>query len=193
MKLLVLVSNLHRRMIALVVIVFMAASSITSQLNAQTEIPLQDVVSTVRPDRVSEDRDAMLARLIKILKYGGDHSGLGKPTKVDAVIALGLLGDERVVSILAEHLVNEENNSLRLQIVRALGWIGSSQAVPALEQTLQDKYPLLRKQAADVLKAITGRDYEYDKTGLPDYTKMRELIQSAVKGSPSEGVQGGAP
>lgn len=191
MKLLDLLFFLHRRMIALAVIVFTAALSVTPQLNAQSEIPRQGAASPARPDRVSEDREALLARLTKILKYGGDHSGLGKPTKVDAVIALGLLGDERVMPILTEHLANEENNHLRLQIVRALGWIGSSQAVPALEQVLQDKYPLLRKQAADVLKALTGRDYEYDKAGLPDYSRMRELIQSAVKASPAEGVPGG--
>jgi HEAT repeat protein len=162
---------------------FIAVFAMTRLLGAETNGQHQSLPPSIQPATVSEDREALMARLTKILNYSGDYGGLGKPGKADAVIALGLLGDERAVPVLIEHLVNEENKNLRLQIVRSLGWIGSQQAVPALEQTLQDKYPLLRKQAADVLKTITGRDYEYDKTGLPDFNKMRELIRASAKES----------
>ncbi len=117
-------------------------------------------------------------RCSKLLKYGRIH-GASEPTKVDAVHALGLLGDERAVPLLIEHLENEENDNLRLQIVRALGWIGSESAVPALEKALADKYPYVRQQAAIALKKITGKDNEFDRTGLPDSSKLRELLEKA--------------
>jgi HEAT repeat protein len=123
--------------------------------------------------------DAMLARCIKLLNYG-EMVSIAKPSKVDAIAALGLMGDERAVGPLVEHLLNEENNNIRLQITRALGWIGSKEAVPALETALQDKYPYVRKQAAAALKDITGKDYEYDKTGLPDIDAMRKAIETAA-------------
>jgi HEAT repeat protein len=121
--------------------------------------------------------DAFLAKCTKILSYG-DTINFQKPSKSDAVIALGLLGDERAVPVLIDHLENEENKQLRLQIVKALGWIGSATAVPALESALKDSYPFVRQQAAMALKAITGKDYDFDRTGLPDLKKLRETIRS---------------
>jgi len=123
--------------------------------------------------------DILFAKCTKLLNYGEQFHNY-KPTKSDAISALGLLGDERAVPILVEHLRNEENNVLRMEIVKALGWIGNTNAVPALESTLQDKYPLLRMQAATALKAITGKDYEYDKTGLPDVRRIRELLHPST-------------
>jgi HEAT repeats len=125
------------------------------------------------------NNDALLAKCTKILNYGETYH-IYQPSKTDAVSALGLLGDVRAVPDLVAHLENEENNALRLQIVKALGWIGSTNAVPALETALNDKYPLLRKQAASALKDITGKDYDYDKTGLLDIKKLRGLIRSST-------------
>lgn len=140
-------------------------------------------VSAQTMARAAESREALLERLTKILNYGSDL-GLSKPGKVDAAIALGLLGDERAIPALAAHLTNAENRALRTQIVRALGWIGGPQAVPPLEQTLRDADPFLRKRAADALKAVTGRDYEYDKTGLPDVNKLRDLMRQSATEAP---------
>lgn len=170
---------LYRRT-TLVCVALFATCFLQAQTDAKKQDTLADSPAAAKP---IENRDELLARLTKVLNYGSEVS-LTKPSKSDAVIALGLIGDERAVPVLADHLANEENRNLRLQIVRALGWIGSQQAVPALEQALQDKYPLLRKQAADALKTITGREYHYDKTGLPDYTKMREMIRASAKESP---------
>ena len=100
-----------------------------------------------------------------------------EPSKVDAVHAMGLLGDERAVPLLIEHLENEANDHLRLQIVRALGWVGSATAVPALEKALLDKYPFVRQQSAGSLKKITGKDYEFDKTGLLSRERTKEFLE----------------
>lgn len=129
----------------------------------------------------AEDRDALLARLTKVLKYGSQVIGYKKPGKVDGVLALGLIGDERSVPVLVEHLQNEDNDHLRLQIVRALGWIGSGKAVPALEQALQDKYPHVRRQAAEVLNELTGRSYDYDKTDLPVLNEFESASGEGVR------------
>lgn len=157
------------------------ASETSPQQSAHPSAP---VTVAAKP---AEDRDALLARVTKVLNYGSEVGGYRKPSKSEAVIALGLIGDERSVPVLIDHLQNEENNQLRLQIVRALGWIGSDKAVPALEQSLHDKYPYVRKQAAEVLKGMTGRDFEYDKTGLPDLANLRSRILSSENGPPVEG------
>jgi len=126
------------------------------------------------------NQEAVLERCTKILKYG-DLTSMAEPSKVDAVHALGLIGNAKALPLLIEHLENERNDNLRMQIVRSLGWIGSKDAVPALEKSLADKYPFVRQQSAVALKKITGKDYEYDKTGLPDPTKLREMIEKTKK------------
>jgi len=141
----------------------------------------------VPSDSKAAGNDALLARYLKLLNYG-DMNPFYRPSKVDAAVALGLLGDERAVGPLVEHLENEDNNMLRMQIVRALAWIGSPSAVPALEHTLRDKYPFLRKHAAMALKDITGKDYEYDKTGLPDPNRLRKTIEASA--AEAAGVSG---
>jgi HEAT repeat protein len=127
--------------------------------------------------------DALLDKLIKILNYG-DLISLRRPSKLDAITALGILADERTIPALVDHLENESDQNIRYQIIKALGWIGSPQAVPALEKALRDTYPLSRKLSAAVLKTITGRDYEYDKTGLPDMTRLLEQRRKAESNSP---------
>jgi hypothetical protein len=139
----------------------------------------QQSVGSQQQAQAAGNNDALLAKCTKILNYG-EQQHLYKPSKLDAVSTLGLLGDERAVPILVEHLQNEENDNLRLQITKTLGWIGSTNAVPALENVLHDKYPLLRQQAATALKDITGKDYEYDKTGPPDMKKLREFIRTST-------------
>lgn len=44
-------------------------------------------------------------------------------------------------------------------IIAALGYIGDNQAVPLLEQELNNPFPSIRKKAHKALKMITGRDY----------------------------------
>src|SRR5262245_32072695 len=129
------------------------------------------------------------ARPVKILRFG-EVIPYYDPSKGDAVAALGLLGDERVVPVLIEHLVNEKDHSLRSQIVRALGWIGSRKAVSALEKVLKDEDHHVRRLAAMALKEITGKDYKVEQEKEPDFGGlMAELarIQEANRrpGRPS--------
>jgi hypothetical protein len=126
----------------------------------------------------AQEPSSPFERISRILKFGALH-GSSEPTKVDAVHALGLLGDPRAIPLLVEHLEGEANDNLRLQIVRALGWIGNDAGIPALEKSLKDKYPFVRQQSAAALKKITGREFEYDKTGLPDPADLRERLEKA--------------
>ena len=119
--------------------------------------------------------DAALNRMLKVLKFGGFNPAGGEPTKTDAAYALGLLGDVRAVPTMIEHLENETDNQLKLALVRALGWIGTPEVIPALEKALTDKYPYVRKQSAVALKKITGKDYEFDQTGLPSPASLEEI------------------
>ncbi len=131
------------------------------------------------PDATAKSSGATGAafdRCVNILKFA-ETTGNVEPTKTDAVHALGLLGDERAVPVLVEYLGHSPNSHLRLEIARALGWIGSPTAVPALEKALTDDYPFVRERAAIALKKITGKTYEYDRTGLPDPEKMRQYMR----------------
>lgn len=106
--------------------------------------------------------EALIEKCTLILTYGTTNS-YDAPSKADAAVTLGLLGDERAVSLLADHLFNEENQNLRLQIVRALGWINSRTGVLALEHALNDPYVHVRNSSAKVLQQITGKNYGYNE------------------------------
>jgi hypothetical protein len=115
------------------------------------------------PEKPEPSRDTVLARCTKILQFG-EVVEFVKPGKADAIVALGLLGDKRAVPVLLEHLKNEENGNLRYQIVRALGWLKSKEAVRPLEKLLEDKRTdlatlNLRRITKYALEDITGKNY----------------------------------
>jgi hypothetical protein len=109
------------------------------------------------PKRGPAGEDAF-ARMVKVLKFG-EVNAYTQPIKGDAVVALGLLGDERAVPVLLDHLANETDDHIRFQIVNALGWLRSPKAVPGLEKALKDPDEHVRDGAVAALKTITGKDY----------------------------------
>jgi hypothetical protein len=162
--------TLHR------VLLFIAIAGLL--ISAKTEMKAGDAENAVVLE--NSDNAALLAKCTKILNYGSLNQ-YDKPSKGDAVIALGLLGDERAVPVLVEHLQNEANDNLRAQIVKSLGWIGSKSSVPALEAALQDKYLHVRNQASRALKQITGKEYDYDHTGEAEARQRVDDMMKARK------------
>ena len=140
-----LVRNWHIRRIAVCVLIFISATAIAAP---ETKL------------------DVSIEKCVKILRFGEMYS-VDLPTKESAVIALGLIGDNRVIPILSEHYTNESNQSLRLHIVISLGWIGSNAVVPTLETALKDPYYFTRMSAANALKRITGISYQYRASDTP--------------------------
>jgi hypothetical protein len=114
-------------------------------------------------------------KCVKILKFG-QVIEYDEPSKGDATTCLGLLGDERAVPVLAEHLANETDDHLRFQIARALGWVKSPKAVPALEKALQDKNFHVRDASAMALKAIRGKTSTSPKDSAQP-TTAQDLIR----------------
>jgi hypothetical protein len=119
-------------------------------------------------------------RCVKVLKYG-DVNEFFEPAKGDAVAALGLLGDERAVPVLVEHLENEKDANLRLRIVKALGWLKSPRAVPALEKALKDPDEYVRTGAAMALKGITGKDYKVEQGPAEAVPGLDELAKELAR------------
>lgn len=116
-------------------------------------------------------------RAVKILKFGQVNEYFG-PAKGDAVAFLGLLGDERAVAVLTEHLANEDDAHLRFQITKALGWLKSRQAIPALQKALKDEDLHVRNGAAIALTRITGKQYQTEQPPpIP-----AEVLQELTKG-----------
>lgn len=151
------------------------ASSAAATVAASPPASASPSSASLAADATSEP---MYARLVKVMTYGEPYS-TAAPSKTDAAVALGLLGDERAVRLLVEHLENSTNPLLRRQIVKSLSWIGGAEAVAGLERVLQDKDPHLRQAASRALKHATGNDYEFDRTGLRDSSKMLEALRAA--------------
>jgi hypothetical protein len=119
--------------------------------------------------------DMTLDRCTKILKFG-QLNEFFKPMKADAVMALGLLGDQRAVPLLLEHLQNEEDPNLQFQIVRSLGWLKSVKAVPPLEKLLKHKDRNLREVTVLALEEITGKDYGSKDRATQPLPHVEELL-----------------
>lgn len=121
---------------------------------------------------------ALIKKCEKIVRYGNPHEVHG-PSVSDAIVALGLLGDERAVEVLGETLENHANATVRMNSARALGWIKSDKAVPYLEKALTDKYRHTKEAAAKSLFAITGKKPEivYTKEDLEELRQFREEVE----------------
>ncbi|MFT3782233.1 MAG: HEAT repeat domain-containing protein [Nibricoccus sp.] len=133
-----------------------------SKIKGEAPIPRYARGPAFKPGDSSTD--ALFEKCAQILKFG-PLSSTDKPTKTDAILGFGFLGDERAIPLLTEYLENEDNQQVRLHIVRALGWIRGDAAVAALEYALNDPYLLVRKYAATNLEKITGKKRDYDRTG----------------------------
>ena len=94
-----------------------------------------------------------MERLIIIMKYGPAIS-YDQPTRKDAVITLGLLGDEDAVPSLLEQFQTSGDDSFKSYIANSLGWIGDKRAVPVLKKALKSKNVHLQKRAALALEKI---------------------------------------
>jgi hypothetical protein len=131
-----------------------------------------------KDDKEQAPNREIYAKAVKLLKFG-QAIEYYEPAKGDAVAALGLLGDEQAVPILIEHLANEKDAELRFRIIKALGWINSRKAVPALEKALKDDDLHVRNGAALALKGITGKEYQAEqrpKDGVPGLAELTKEI-----------------
>ena len=75
--------------------------------------------------------------------------------RIDAVIGLGYLGNEKAVDALIKQLQNN-NADIRFYAAEALGKTNNKTAVPALIQALSDPHWKVKDQAAESLRRITG-------------------------------------
>lgn len=140
--------------------------------------------------------EEVLNKSEKVLIYGDRYSGgLNRPGKEDAITVLGFIGGERAATILLNYAENEDNNNMRHNLIRSLGWIGSPKAVPFLEKMVKDTSNMhaTRSLAAKALQRITGKEYEAEKTekdlefekGL--YERMRR--RSGISGKPQSSAE----
>jgi HEAT repeat protein len=112
--------------------------------------------------------------------HGREHS-LDDPSKNDAIVALGIIGDVRAVDVLLEylkHTPDPDGMHLRHTIANSLGWIGDARAVPALIEVLaNDSYVFTRKSAASALGKIGGEEAVKGlETALKDDPSLSETI-----------------
>ena len=106
--------------------------------------------------------DLKIDRLVVIMKYGPAIS-YDQPTQKDAVVALGLLGDEDAVPALIEQFKISGDCNFQSYIANSLGWIGDKRAIPVLKKALKSKNIHLRKRASLALEKITGKSFLTDE------------------------------
>lgn len=132
--------------------------------------------------RESKSLDDLTEKCLRLLKFGPDRE-FREPSKVDAVIVLGLIGDKRIEKDLLEHLQYSGERHLKQEIVKVLGWLKSKNAVPLLIKILDDPYDHLRGAAAHALGEIRDkRAIEPLKALLTDeYPHNRRFAAEALK------------
>lgn len=126
--------------------------------------------------------------MIKILKYG-EQNTFYKPSKTDAAIALGLLGDPTTIDVIIEHVQNEPEEHLRSELIKALGWMRARRAVPVLIEVLyRDSYIMNRKYAKLALEEIAGeqamkalREWEQSPEGKRDMEEERKMHEELMR------------
>ena len=116
--------------------------------NRLTELECEGPAPEIDPQKME--------RLIIIMKYGPAIS-YDQPTQKDAVITLGLLGDEDAVPALIEQFQTAGDYNFKSYIANSLGWIGDKRAVPILKKALKSKNVHLRKRAALALEKINDK------------------------------------
>jgi hypothetical protein len=126
-----------------------------------------------------EDKNlAFIKKCENVIQYG-DPNAAHEPSTVHAIVALGLLGDERAVEPLCAVLLNHRNDNVRHHTARALGWIKSDKAVPALEKALSDRYRWTKDAAARSLFDITGKKHQpkYTAAELEEIKRFEEELK----------------
>ena len=90
---------------------------------------------------------------------------------VEAIRALGRIGDRRAVEPLIEMLANS-NSDFREAAIGALGDLGDERAIAPLIERVRDRHMILGQYAGDVLYELTGQGY-YD-----DYEAWKNWYES---------------
>jgi HEAT repeat protein len=142
--------------------------------------PTANSTDVAKPDETDSGAGTLLTRCAKILVYN-EVSAFDKPSKVNAFIALGLLGDEAAIPMLSDYLQNDENDELRVQITKALTWINKPAAIPVLEQALHDPDLHVRILSSIGLWSLTGKNYEYDHTHSAGEAEAHAYVQALLK------------
>jgi HEAT repeat protein len=133
----------------------------------------------IRP--IAVDTEDIVERCILILMHGPQYS-LDEPSKVDAVVALGIIRDARAVDVLLEYMKHAPpdlgGSQFRQPIANSLGWIGDARAVPALVEVLaNDSNVHTRNSAASALGKIGGEEAVKGlETVLKDDPSLSETI-----------------
>jgi HEAT repeat protein len=103
--------------------------------------------------------------------------------QISAIKALGEIRDENAVGGLVAELAEEEAGQVRCAIALSLGKIGSSKAVPALIESLNDKIWYMRRDAAIALGQIrdtSAIEALIDKLQDP-YTEVAEESINSIQ------------
>ena len=97
--------------------------------------------------------------------------------------ALGRIQSPEATPVLIKVLETDDYEYSRLEAASALGEIADSDAIVALEGALKDTSLRVRRRCAQILRKITGEEYEYEgKVSAPSFGEYyRRLEELKVK------------
>ncbi|MGD2087031.1 MAG: HEAT repeat domain-containing protein [Candidatus Aminicenantes bacterium] len=124
--------------------------SIGSPDGEQQDTDLNSLLLNGEWDRMIQLGEPAVDFLIEIIEKGDPN------LRIDAVIGLGYLGNQKAVDALIKLLENR-NADIRFYAAEALGKTNNKTAVPALIRALSDPHWKVKGQAADSLRRITNQ------------------------------------
>ena len=103
--------------------------------------------------------------------------------------ALGRIRSPEATPVLIKVLETDDYEYSRLEAASALGEIADSDAIVALEVALKDRSTRVRRRCAQILKEITGEEYEYEgKVSAPpfdEYYRRLEELKAKTRPTPT--------
>lgn len=129
---------------------------------------------------VSDEREPFRSRVLRIYRY-------------NAVVALGLIGDTRALSVALAAFQAEESPSAKIQFAQSLALLGSADGVDFLVQLINSDDKKLSYAGARMFFFITGQDFgltltnsnERRKSVVPKYSAWWKANRAAFKPDPT--------
>jgi HEAT repeat protein len=128
---------------------------------AMLAVAASDLVAA-EPAKAATTIDELFERGSRIVQDEGKRQR-GEPTKLEGMLLLGMLGDERGAPLLINAFQKETEPKARAEALRALGWLRSPKAGPIFAAALKDeKDKKIRSQAAAGLGRLGEARYASD-------------------------------
>lgn len=147
---------------------------ITNELARQIQIEPDPLVREAIVDTVSKFKTPLAQQVLEAGTQDGDAEVRRK-----CCVALGKRGDAASVAVLARVLHTDDDDSVRVAAVQALGGSRTAEAIKAVTVALEDRDPAMQYAGVKSLESITGKDFDGNVSRSLEFAKSGKM--SAVE------------